>query len=53
MTPKEKALELFNEYAKAHALNVVDNIIDAINWTTESEEQLKFWEEVKQELDKM
>ena len=69
ITPKEKALELINEcdivardftrgvsmreFAKAHALNTVDNIVDAINWTTEAKEQLKFWEQVKQEIEKL
>ena len=64
MTPKEKANELFGKFysitgpfteAKECALIVVDEIIDAVDWHKYEvpNDQLKFWFEVKQEIEKL
>ena len=64
MTPKEKAQELVDKYiqtngnaffAKQCALIAVDEIIDAIDWHEYEvpNDQLKFWFEVKQEIEKL
>lgn len=64
MTPKEKAEELVDKFiqtngnaffAKEYALIVFDEIIDAIDWHEYEvpNDQLKFWFEVKQEIEKL
>ena len=65
MTPKEKAKELYDNFyglypeqdaqfiAKECALIAVDEIIDAIDWHEYEvpNDQLKFWFEVKREIE--
>ncbi len=66
MIPKEKAQELvikfqfkpegINKYlAKRFALLAVDEIIEAIFWhpLESPNQELEFWEEVKQEIEKL
>jgi hypothetical protein len=64
MTPKEKAEELVDKFiqtngnaffAKECALIAFDEIIDAIDWHEYEvpNDQLKFWFEVKQEIEKL
>ncbi len=69
MSPKEKAQELYDkflryvpaeeefehEYAKQCALIAVDEIIEAIDWHKfdTPNEEFQYWQNVKQELDKM
>lgn len=84
MTPKEKAMELFNSYeyinkhinkfdttfhSKMCALIAVDEIIQAVYnidhrltatydkaggfWWYEESRELKYWQEVKQEIEKL
>ena len=67
MTPKEKAKELvdkFMEYsdaadehgfAKQCALIAVDEIMDAIDWHgfETPNKEIEYWEEVKQEIQKL
>ena len=64
MTPKEKAEELIDKFtqtngnaffAKECALIAVDEIIDAIDWHEYEvpNDQLKFWFEVKREIEKL
>lgn len=64
MTPKEKAIELVDKFtqtngnaffAKECALIAVDEIIDAIDWHEYEvpNDQLKFWFEVKREIEKL
>jgi hypothetical protein len=65
MTPKEKAKELFNkmfcssrsievEQAKKCALIAVDEIINSRPAITDSQiEYQKYWQEVKQEIEKL
>lgn len=66
MTPKEKAIELVNKYkeftednyaesycnAKQCALIAVDEVIDNIE-DDFLENDLKYWQEVKQEIEKL
>ena len=69
MTPKEKAVELFNKMyqakdilfqkkmdkyqAKQCALIAVDEILDVLFQIFESYEERIFWQEVKQEIEKL
>ena len=64
MTPKEKAEEQIDKFtqtngnaffAKECALIAVDEIIDAIDWHEYEvpNDQLKFWFEVKREIEKL
>ena len=68
MTPKEKAEELvlrylridnntkewFNSYiAKQCALTAVDEILKCAIWNYNSIEHTKYWQEVKQEIEKL
>ena len=62
MTPKEKALELYNkmydyslfeEEAKRCALIAVDEIIEANPYKLSLEGKFNFWAEVKQEIEKL
>jgi hypothetical protein len=67
MTPKEKALELVQKYFKANhqpygfkdakqcALIAVDEIINAIDWHEfeTPNKELEYWQEVKQEIEKL
>lgn len=65
MTPKEKAIKLFNNYvkllpfgsnverAKQCALIAVDEILEAIDWHIyeSPNREISFWQEVKQEIE--
>jgi hypothetical protein len=60
MTPKEKAKQLFDKmkgfrvkhsHSKKCALIAVDEILNAIEYLDEDSEY--FWEEVKQEIEKL
>jgi hypothetical protein len=69
MTPKEKAIELYNKFyntsshphhvesrqqiAKQCALIAVDEILNNDGFTQFDEYLTKFWQEVKQELEKL
>ena len=68
MTPKDKAIELYNKYkfvyiqnytskheVKECALIAVDEIISIVEWydVRHISNQLKFWNEVKNEIDKL
>ena len=65
MTPKDKAIELYNtyikyvtelneyEYAKECALIAVDEIIDVLNGEDFSRNAILFWSSVKQEIEKL
>jgi len=64
MTPKEKAKELVAKYkgfgmynesiaAKQCALIAVDEILNAIEQIFETFEERKYWQEVKQEIEKL
>lgn len=68
MTPKEKAKELYNKYefvyiqnytskheVKECALIAMDEIISIVEWydVRHISNQLKFWNEVKNEIDKL
>jgi len=69
MTPKDKALELYNKYeqlgrdftrgvsmkefAKQCALITVDEIINSNPYKLSLEGKFNFWEEVKQEIEKL
>lgn len=66
MTPKEKAKELFDKYqiagsqwyvdtTKKYALIAVDEIIEAIDWHyyETPNNEIQYWEEVKQEIEKL
>jgi len=67
MTPKEKAKELFDKFDKSVntitsypikrcALIAVDEIIDIAYWEymeSMGEQEEKYWEEVKQEIQKL
>ena len=66
MTPKEKAEELINRFtfrckecdydwnAKKSALIAVDEIRSCISWNHYPlDKEWKFWEEVKQEIEKL
>ena len=69
MTPKDKALELYNKYeqlgrdftrgvsmkefAKRCALIAVDEIIEANPYKLSLEGKFNFWAEVKQEIEKL
>ena len=66
MTPKEKAKELVLKYyllipmntisfAKQCALIAVDEIIEAIDWHyyETPNNEIKYWEQVKQEIEKL
>ena len=61
MTPKDKAIDLvedmhnapemgYNEHAKQCALIAVDEILQQILWDKGA---LKYWNEVKQEIEKL
>jgi hypothetical protein len=65
MTPKQKAEELylkyypwFNDYAnpkpaaKQCALIAVDEILETIKWCI-GDSQVEYWQEVKQEIEKL
>jgi len=71
MTPKEKAIEIYNyyeqlardftrgvsikEFAKLGALKAVDEILDVLNqihWVIVGKD-FKYWQEVKQEIEKL
>ena len=67
MTPKEKAIELvedmhdapetgYNEHAKVCALIAVDEILKAVDNPDETylmKHSVNYWEEVKQEIEKL
>lgn len=63
MTPKEKAIELVDKFtqtngnaffAKECALIAVDEILNALSYKVSSNfEELKYFEEVKQEIEKL
>jgi hypothetical protein len=65
MTPKEKAIELYDkfifpcwecdEFAKAKecSLIAVDEILNYDNQFIQTEEQFNYWKEVKKEIDKL
>ena len=64
MTPKEKATELINKFrdtdiwrstAKKCAIIAVDEIINAIDWHKfeTPNKEFEFWNEVKQEIEKL
>jgi len=64
MTPKEKAGKLYFKYhnlwingnsimAKQCALIAVDEIINAIEQIFETFEERQYWQEVKQEIEKL
>lgn len=68
MNPKDKAIELYNKYkfvyiqnytskheVKECALIAVDEIISIVEWydVRHISNQLKFWNEVKNEIDKL
>jgi Mg2+/Co2+ transporter CorC len=68
MTPKEKALELWEKYfrlnydwdgatkdewAKEGALIAVDEILNVIIGSYDYELENKYWQEVKQEIEKL
>jgi hypothetical protein len=66
MTAKEKAKELFDKYVdlsgifvgdyeseKSMCLIVVDEILNAIGEIFETYEERKYWQEVKQEIEKL
>ena len=64
MTPKEKALELYNkmydyslfeEEAKRCALIAVDEILNNIDFTSmiNGTDDYNYWQEVKQEIEKL
>ena len=68
MTPKDKAIELYNKYkfvyiqnytskheVKECALIAVDEIISIVEWydVRHISNQLKFWIEVKNEIEKL
>jgi hypothetical protein len=68
MTPKEKAIELVDKYyksgtsannllnlnrAKNYALIAVDEILNNDNAFIQTNLQNKYWEEVKQEIEKL
>lgn len=65
MTPKEKAIELVNQYdetltyleskskAKECALIAVDEIIKVLWHTHKNEIEFRYWQEVKQEIEKL
>ncbi len=63
MTPKQKALELVTKYyghftsyisiAKKCALIAVDEILNVIIGSYDYELEKKYWQEVKQEIEKL
>ena len=68
MTPKEKALDLVNRFhkytwngednldnknAKQCALKAVDEIDKAIDWHPFEVPNIEYWQEVKQEIEKL
>jgi hypothetical protein len=64
MTPKEKAIELFDKYNKTVntitntpikkcALIAVDEILKCHIWKYNSIEPYKYWQEVKHEIEKL
>ena len=69
MTPKDKALELYNKYeqlgrdftrgvsmkefAKQCALIAVDEILDTVKHTPIEFIETDYWQEVKQEIEKL
>ena len=57
MSPKEKSQELFNKFAlggwgKENALRCVEEIL-SINSVDKDEDLSNYWEEVKQEIEKL
>ena len=67
MTPKEKAIELYDKFifpcwecdefdrAKQCALIAVDEIVNAIDWHKfeTPNKELEYWRQVKQEIEKL
>ena len=65
MTPKDKALELVSKMclndctneniklAKQLALNAVDEIIKVASFYNDSQSEVTYWQEVKQEIKKL
>ena len=64
MTPQEKAVELVNKYlqvydgrvplAKKCALIAVDEILEALELNTwQNQKQIEYYQEVKQEIEKL
>lgn len=63
MTPKEKALQLVNEFSFVGlqqreegiscALIAVEEILNAISYIHETYEWVKYWEQVKTEIEKL
>ena len=64
MTPKEKAIELYNKYmqmpfpthtdrAKQCALIAVDEILDMVKHTPIEFIETDYWQEVKQEIENL
>jgi hypothetical protein len=59
-SPKQKAKELIDKYrvadikeAKIRVIHEIDDIIDEYKLDEKSEAMYSFWQEVKQELDKL
>lgn len=53
MTPEQKAQELFNHYGKDTAIIVVDAVIDLTNSPKGTVNPAWYWEEVKEEIQKI
>ena len=62
MTPKGKAFSLFAEYAsrlndgriaKQCALIAVDEILKVVSFYNDTQAEITYWQEVKQEIEKL
>lgn len=64
MTPKEKARELFDKYqivgsqwyvdtTKKYALITVDEILKVASFYNDSQAEVTYWQEVKQEIENL
>ena len=59
-SPKQKAIELIDKYqvanikdAKIKVMHEIDDIIDEYKLDEKSQSMYSFWQEVKQEIDKL